>query len=181
LGDASTESLFEAMENLNRAIEKEPDWAPLYSALAQVWMAIQQMGFEQPSVAAPEILSNLNKALELDPELPDAHFLSAMIAHLVEWDWEKSEKEFLRALSVNPSDTQSGRLYAQLLCVLQRIDEAKTQGQLAYSLDPSDPFMQIWYGAILPAFGDCETALANSEELQLMIQVTILPMRISFF
>ena len=164
-GDASRESLFKAVENLNSAIQREPEWAPLYSALAQVWMVIQQMGFVQPSAAAPEIFSNLNKALELDPELPDAHFLNAMIAHLVEWDWEKSEKEFLRALAVNPSDAQSRMLYAQLLCVLQRIDEAKTQGQLAYEMDPYDPYMKIWYGALLPALGDCKSAVAVSEEI----------------
>jgi TolB-like protein len=164
-GDASRESLFKAVENLNSAIQREPDWAPLYSALAQVWMGIQQMGFEIPSIAAPEIFRNLNKALELDPELPDAHFLNAMIAHLVEWDWKKSEKEFLRALTVNPSDAPSRMLYAQLLCVLQRTSEAKTHGQLAYELDPHDPYMKIWYGALLPALGDCRTAVAISEEI----------------
>lgn len=165
LGDASKESLYKAVDNLNSAITKEPDWAPLYSALAMVWMAIQQMGFEQPSIAAPEIFRNLDKAFELDSELPDAHFLSAMIAHLVEWDWEKSEKEFLRALAVNPSDARSRILYAQLLCVLQRTDEARTHAQLAYDLDPSDPFMKIWYGALLPALDDCKTAVAISEEI----------------
>lgn len=164
-GDAGRESLFKAVQNLNSAIEKEPDWAPLYSALSQVWMAIQQMGFEKPSIAGPEIFYNLNKALELDPELPDAHFLNAMIAHLVEWDWEKSEKEFLRALAINPSDAQSRILYAQLLCVLQRTNEAETHAKLAYDLDPSDPFMKIWYAALLPALDDCKTAMAVSEEL----------------
>jgi len=164
-GDASKESFQKALENLNSAITKEPDWAPLYSARAQVWMGMNQLGFEQPSVAAPEIFSNLSKAIELDPDLPDAHFLNALIAHVVEWDWEKSEKEYLRALAVNPSDAQSRILYAQLLCVLQRIDEAKIQGELAYELDPSDTYMKIWYGALLPAFGDCETAVAISEEI----------------
>jgi TolB-like protein len=164
-GDASRESLQKAQEYLNSAIIKEPDWAPLYSALAQVWMGLQQMGFEQPTVASSEIYRNLNKALELDPDLSEVHFLRAMIAHLIEWDWEKSEKEFLLALGVNPSDAQSRMLYSQLLCALQRTDEAKTQAQLAYDLDPLDPFMKIWYGAILPALGDCKTAVALSEEI----------------
>jgi len=164
-GDASRESFQKALENLNSAIEKEPEWAPLYAALAQVWMGMNQMGFEQPAVAAPEIFKNLNKALELDPELPDAHFLNALIAHVVEWDWEKSEKEYLRALAVNPSDAQSRVLYAQLLCVLQRNDEAKTHGDLAYELDPDDTYMKVWYAAILPVFGEEKAALELSEEL----------------
>jgi len=164
-GDASRESLQKAVEYLNSAIQKEPGWAPLYSALAEVWMVIQQMGFEPTYVTFPKIYDNLDKALELDPDLSDAHYLRAMIAHLMEWDWEKSEKEFLKALAVNPSDARSRMLYAQLLCVLQRNNEARIQGQLAFDLDPLDPYMKIWYGAILPALGDCKTALALGEEI----------------
>lgn len=83
----------------------------------------------------------------------------------MEWDFEKSEKEFLRALAVNPSDAPSRILYAQLLCVQQRTDETKTQGRLAFDLDPFDPYMKIWYGALLPAIGDCRTAVALAEEI----------------
>ena len=165
LGDGSREALQKAKENLNSAIMKEPDWAPLYSALAQTWFALQQMGFEQPSIAVNEIYSNIDKALELDPSLTDAHFLKALLAHLVEWDWAKAEKEFLQALAVNPSDAQSRVLYAQLLLVLQRTEEAKIQGQLAYELDPLDYLMKIWYGALLPAIGDCSTSISVSEEI----------------
>ena len=164
LGDFGKESSQKALEYLNSAIKKEPGWAPLYSALAQVWMTLQQMGFEPTSVAIPEIYKNLNKALELDPNLPEAHYLRAMIAHLMEWDLEKSEKEFLKALAVNPSDAQSRLLYAQLLCVLQRNDEAKTQARLAFDLDQLNPVIKIWYAAILPALGDCKTALDLAEE-----------------
>ena len=126
-------------------------------------MAIQQNGFEPPSVAMPEIYKNLNKALELDPNLSEAHYLRAMIAHLVEWDWEKSEREFLKALAVNPNDASSRVLYAQLLCILQRTDEGIIQGRLALDLDPLNPLIKCLYGAILPCVGDCKTALDIAE------------------
>lgn len=164
-GDAGKESLHKALEYLNNAIKEEPGWAPLYLELAQVWLVIQQTGFEPPSVTVPEIYRNLDKTLELDPDLPAAHYLNAMIAHLVEWDWGKSEKEFLKALAINPNDAQSRALYAQLLCILQRNDEALTQGSLAYSLDPLNPFVKCWYAAILPCAGDCKTALTLAEQI----------------
>ncbi|MCJ7449408.1 MAG: hypothetical protein MUO72_17165 [Bacteroidales bacterium] len=164
-GDVGKESLQKALEYLNNAITKEPGWAPLYSGLAQVWMALQQMGFEPPSVAIPEIYNNLNKALELDPNLSEAHYLKALIAHLVEWDWQKSEKEFLEALANNPNDAQSRALYAQLLCVLQRTNEGVTQGRLALALDPLNPYVKCLYGAILPCVGDCKTAIDLAEEV----------------
>ena len=139
----SRESLYKAMEYLNSAIEKEPDWAPLYAGLALVWLDIQQMGLESTSITFPNIYTNLNKALELDPDFSDSHSLSALIAYLMEWNWEKSEKEFLKALAINPSDAGSRVFYAHLLCILQRYDEAIPQAQLALELDPLNPNMKI--------------------------------------
>jgi TolB-like protein len=164
-GDLSKESLQKALDYLNSAIKKEPNWAPLYSGLAQVWLGIQQMGFELPSVSMPEIYKNLNKALELDPNLSEAHYLTALIAHVGEWDWQKSEIEYLKALAINPNDAQSRALYAQLLCVLQRTDEGITQGRLALNLDPYNPYVKCWYGAILLCVGECKTALELMETI----------------
>ena len=164
--DFSRESLNKALEFLNSAVEKDPHWAPLYTGLTQVWMGIQQMGYEPPSVAAPKIFENLNKALELDPDLAEVHYFSAMIAHLMEWNWEKSEKEFLMALAINPNDSLSRVFYSQLLAVLHRNDEALAQGKLAYSLDPLNPNMKTWYSATLMATGDFKTGLSLAEEVE---------------
>lgn len=163
--DFSRESIYKALEYLNNAIEKEPEWAPLYTGLATVWLYIQQIGFELPSVASPKIYEYLNKANELDPDLSDSHYLSGIIAHVMEWDWEKSEQEYLKALAINPNDALSRIFYAQLLMVLQRNDEAAAQGLLAMSLDPLNPMMKTWHGALLLGIGDCETPLAYGEAL----------------
>jgi tetratricopeptide (TPR) repeat protein len=87
------------------------------------------------------------------------------IKYVMEWNWEKSEKEFLRALAINPSDALSSIFYAQLLMVLQRDDEALTQGQLAMSLDPLNPSMKWWYSALLYGLGDCKTPLSIAEDV----------------
>ena len=163
--DFSRESLCKALDYLNSATEKEPDWAPLYTGLANVWIGIQQAEYEPPSVASPKIYENLNKAIELDPDLSDSHYLFGLIAHVMEWNWEKSEREFLKALAINPSDAVSRIFYAQLLMVLQRNDEALTQGKLAMSLDPLNPVMKWWYSALLSGIGDCKTPLAIMEEI----------------
>jgi tetratricopeptide (TPR) repeat protein len=163
--DFSRESLNKALEFLTSGVVKNPDWAPLYAGLIQVWMVIQQAGYEPPSVTAPKIFENLNKALELDPDLAEAHYFNAMIAHLVEWNWEKSEKEFLKALAINPNDSLSRICYSQLLAaVLHRNDEALAQGELAFSLDPLNPNMKCWYAATLMATGDSKTSLSLAEE-----------------
>ena len=161
--DGRREALNKALEFLTSAVEKNPGWAPLYAGLAEAWLWMQQNGFEQPSVAGPRIIENLNKALALDPDLAEAHYLSAMIAHLVEWDWEKSEKAFLRALAINPNDASSRGLYAHLLLILHRKDEALAQNKLALSLDPLNPWMrQINIGTLLQA-GEYQASLSLAE------------------
>jgi TolB-like protein len=164
-GDLSRESLNKALESLNSAVKKDPGWAPLYAGLVQVWWLIIQMGVESPSVVSPKIYENLNKALELDPDLPEAHYLNAVIAEWMEWNWEKSEKEFLRALAINPNDVYSRMMYAYLLCILQRTDEALTQGKLALDLDPLNPLMMCWYGQILVGSGDCKGGVTYAEKV----------------
>ncbi len=157
--------MYKALEYLNNAVEKDPDWAPLYLGLTTVWGTIVQMGYETPEIADQKIFANRNKALELDPDLADIHQLDAGTAFLSEWNWEKSEKEFLKALAINPNDAGLRVIYAHLLCCLQRPGEALTQGQLAIELDPLNPLIQVWYSVPLMNIGDCETPLTYMEKL----------------
>jgi tetratricopeptide (TPR) repeat protein len=159
LGDLNFEALNKAKNYLNSAIDKDPDWAPLYAGLANIWTTLVQMGFEPPESSFPIILDNLNKALELDPDNAYALSVKAMIAFLVEWDWETAEKEYLKVLAINPNDANSRVLYAQLLTCLQRPNEALAQGQLAMELDPENPVLQILYTQVLMSAGDFQAAL----------------------
>jgi len=139
--DLSLESLNKALEYLNLAIEKDPDFAPLFAGLAQVWAGLQQIGFAAPDVAGPKIYENLNKALELDPDFPDSHFIIGTIGVWTEWDWEKGEREFLKALEINPNDVMSRIYYSHLLMILRRYEEALFHSQMAFELDPLNPLV----------------------------------------
>jgi len=162
--DLSQESLNKGLEYLNLAVEKDPDFAPLYAGRAQVWLGIQQMGFASPEIAVPKIYENINTALELDPNHSDSHFLNALIAYLAEWNWERGEKEFLKAIAINPNDAFSRIYYAHLLYILQRPDEAAVQARLAYELDPLNPIILVTYSFALLCADDCETALIHAEK-----------------
>ena len=139
--DLSPESLNKALEYLNLAVEKDPDFAPIYAGLALVWDGLAQLGFAEPDVAEPKIFENINKALELDPDFPTRHFVSGIIAVWTEWDWEKGEREFLKALELNPNDVMSRVYYAHLLWILKRYDEAHFHSQMAAELDPMNPLI----------------------------------------
>lgn len=165
LDDISLESLNKAREYLNIAIEKDPDWAPLYSGLAMVWMSLAQNSFESPAVAYQKAHEYLNQALELDPDHANTHFLIAHTAWLNEWDWVKAEREFLKAIAGNPNDVWTRMWYAHLLGCLQRHDEALKQSQLASELDPLNPFLQTMFSIVLTNAGDCEAGMVVLEKV----------------
>jgi len=162
--DLSPESLNKALEYLNLAIEKDPDFAPPYAGIAQVWVGLAQMGFAPPEIAGPKIYENINKALELDPDFADSHFINGIIAVWTEWNWEKGEKEFLHALAINPNDAMSRIYYAHLLMSLQRTDEAQSQGLRAAELDPLNPLLLGLYGVVLCDAGRWEEAYEACEK-----------------
>jgi len=102
--------------------------------------------------------------MELDPDLAEVHYQSAVIAQLVEWDWEKSEKEFLKSLAINPNNALSRLMYAQLLLILNRGDESLAQRELAISLDPLNFLTRLLYIGTLVQAGDCKASISLMEE-----------------
>ena len=165
LDDISLESLNKAREYLNIAIEKDPDWATLYSSLAMVWMSLAQNSFESPTVAYQKAYEYLDRALELDPDHANTRFLIAHTSWLNKWDWATAEREFLKAIAANPNDVWTRMWYAHLLGCLQRHDEALTQAQLASDLDPLNPFLQTMFSVVLTNAGDCEAGMVVLEEV----------------
>ncbi len=181
-GDFRRQSLYKALEFLNSGVEKSPDWAPLYVGMTEVWLNIQNYGYEPPSVTGPKILENLNKAMELDTEISEVHYLKAWIAHMVEWDWKKSEEEFLKALAINPNHSLARMFYSNLLAgVLHRYDEALAQAELAYNLDPLNPMIKIGYAFTLMIKSDYQLSLALAEEVDATDPGNILAHNAIFF
>jgi adenylate cyclase len=149
LDDLNHKSLIKAKDHLTIAINKDPDWAPLYSAMAGVWFSMGSMGAESPDIAVPKVYENLDKAIKLDPEVENAHYIKAVMAWMAEWDWENAENEFLKSIGVNPNHVFTRIHYAHLLYILQRPKEAKIQAELAFKLDPKNPLIQSTYSLTL--------------------------------
>jgi tetratricopeptide (TPR) repeat protein len=125
---------------------------------------MQLGGWTSTKIAIPKIYDYLNKALALDPDFPDSYFIIGVVAYNVEWNWEKAEKEYKKALAINPSDAQSRIFYGHLLMCLQRPDEALWQGQLAVELDPKNPRILSLYSVLLSGVGDHEAAMAQVDK-----------------
>ena len=159
------DGLQKSLEYFNISLEKDPDFAPAYAGIAQVWVGMMQMGFTSPSIGIPKIYENLNKALELDPNYPESHFTNAAIAVWTEWNWEKGEKGFVKALELNPNDVMSHAYYAHLLMILLRSDEAYDHINIAMEIDPLNPLIQALYGVVLYYKGEYQSAISEAEKV----------------
>lgn len=142
------ESAKKALEFFQLATELDPEWADPYAGLANAWGLFSFFGFLPKSVTLPKVYPYLNKALELDPNSAKAHYVAGILAVWTEWDWEKGEREFLRAIELDPNDALNRMYYAHLLMILRRSDEANQQATIGLELDPMRPLVLGLYGVV---------------------------------
>ncbi len=123
-----------ARENFQKAIEKDPSYAVAYAGLADTYV-FGVTGLE-PKVSIPLARAAAGKALELDDSLGDAHAALAQVKFLGDWDWAGAEREFRRAIDLNPGDTLVHHMYSHFLLAMGRNEESLKESQLYLQLDP---------------------------------------------
>ena len=104
------------------------------------------------------------KALEIDPDLAEAHARLGAIRLLYEWDWEGAERDFQRALELNPNHTDAHRLYGIYLASVGRGDEALREYERARQLDPLSPIINAVLGATYVGAGQIEQGIRQLQE-----------------
>lgn len=118
------------------AIRKDPTFAPAYMGLA---FAYEDLGSvfvgAPPEEVRPEAISAARKALELDPDLADAHVLLGDM-HQIQWQWGEAEHEYNTALHLNPNNSAAHNALASWLTCQGRTDEALNSYRRARELDP---------------------------------------------
>ena len=126
-----------AIVKFEEAIKLDPNFAPAYSGLSD---AYSYAGVnEGPSAAVEAMLKSkaaAEKAIQLDDNSAEAHTSLACFKFVYEFDWVGSEREFQRAIELNPSYAFAHDQYGQMLAWQGRLDEALAQNQRALELDP---------------------------------------------
>jgi len=135
LGQGTQNSVTKAIQYFQEAIEKDPRDARLYSALSQAYNAATTY-YSSPAEVMPRAKQAALKAVELDPNLASAHVNLGYVHLFYDWDWPSAEKEYRRALEINPSSPEAQLGYANYLGTLGRFDEALSRVQQAYLYDP---------------------------------------------
>ena len=150
-----------AKEYFEKAIEKDPGYAPAYAGLAQLYSrTVRGPVTRDVRDALLHARQWAEKALKLDDTLAEPHTALARVAQQ-EWDWAGAEREYRRAIELNPNYSVARILYTQYLYAMQRFDEAVAQAQRAQQLDPASPLINTWAGAAYFYAGRAEEAMAS--------------------
>ena len=119
-----------------KAIDKDPNYAQAYAALADSYGWMGESGWMPYSDAFPKEKAAAIKAIALDEALPEGHLRLAYAAMNLDWDWATEGKELKRALELNPNSADVRWSYSSYLEHMGRIPEAISEMQVALQLDP---------------------------------------------
>jgi tetratricopeptide (TPR) repeat protein len=127
------------------AIRRDPTFAPAYVGLADGYDDLGSIfvGAAAPNETRPKLIAAAQRALELDPELADAHDLLGD-AYMSQWRWTEAEAEFRRALDLNPNEADAHIGLAEWLLCHARGEESLALGRRARELDPLGNFVDFY-------------------------------------
>jgi tetratricopeptide (TPR) repeat protein len=145
----TVEGFEEAIGYFQQAIAKDPNYARAYAGLADSYALIPGYSMRPQAEFIPKARAAALRALEIDESLPEAHTALALIVQNYDWDWQTAEKEFRRAIELNPNYATAHHWYAEHLMWRGRFDEALQESERARQLDPLSLIIATDNGAIL--------------------------------
>ncbi|HEY1305711.1 MAG TPA: winged helix-turn-helix domain-containing protein [Vicinamibacterales bacterium] len=126
----------QAIEHFNKAIERDPEFAPAYSGLSDTYLVAGAYSAVPTEEALTRGKAAAARALQLDETLASAHYAMATAHTWYDWDWAGADREFRRGLELNPNDALGRNWHGGYLSLLGRHDEAIAEHQRAEQLDP---------------------------------------------
>jgi serine/threonine-protein kinase len=130
------EGIRKGIEYFEQAIEQDPNYALAYASVALAYAELAESGLIRPDEAYRQAKEAVAKALELDSGLGEVHSMLAYLKFICDFEWTGAEREFKRALELNPSSADTYDYYGRMLLALERYDEAIAMLQRAQELDP---------------------------------------------
>lgn len=155
------QSLLAAADYFSQAVERAPDYAQAHTGLGDAYAVLGFYDFLPPQEAFPAAAAAARRALELQPSLPAPHATLGYVALYYDWDWERAEREFRRAIELDPGYSTAHQWYANFLTAMGRFDEATREMGEAMALDPLSLIANAALGWVLFNAGDYERAIAQ--------------------
>ena len=155
----SDQNLSKAISQFEDAVRLDPNFAAAYSGLsdAYLWAAFNE-GIITAAEGKPKARSSAEKSLQLNEASAEAHTSLANYLSWYEHDWAASEREFRRAIALNPNYAFAHDQFALTLALQGRLAESETEGRRAAQLDPLNPAIAIDNTLWLTAQGEFQQA-----------------------
>jgi tetratricopeptide (TPR) repeat protein len=138
-----------AIAFFQQAIEKDPNYALAYSGLADTYALLTAYSEEPPRQLMPKAKEAALKSLALDDHLAEGHASLGQIAAYYDYDFTTAEREYRRAIELNPNYAPAHQWFAEHLATKRRFDEALSEIRRALELDPLSVIMNRIYADIL--------------------------------
>jgi TolB-like protein/DNA-binding winged helix-turn-helix (wHTH) protein/Flp pilus assembly protein TadD len=151
----------EAIEYFQNAVAKNPNDARAYAGLADSYSLLSGYSTAPQTESMPKARTAALKAVELDEKLSEAHTSLALIAENYDWNWQASEREFRRAIELNPNYATAHQWYAEFLAHRGRFDEAFAESERARQFDPMSLIIATDKGQILYYSRQYDRAIAQ--------------------
>jgi TolB-like protein/DNA-binding winged helix-turn-helix (wHTH) protein/tetratricopeptide (TPR) repeat protein len=129
----SEDDMGRARGYFEQAVAADPDYAAAYAGLADYYTLTDSL---PPADAFDRARANARKAIALEDDLADARASLAYVYYYGDWNWADAEREFQRAISLDPSNSRARRRYARFLGTMGRHAEAAEHMERALALDP---------------------------------------------
>ncbi len=149
-----------------QALDLDPTYARGYAGLAMTYARAGNFGYLPAPDAFSQAKAAALKALEFDPNLPEAHAAAALVAFYYEWDWPAAQRSFVEALRLNESYADAHQYYSLFLASELRHDEAIVQARRALELNPLSPAAGANVAMVLTMAGRYDEALEDIEKLR---------------
>jgi len=159
-------SLNRALDLFTQAIVHDPGYAQAYAGLADTYDLLREYTTMPENDAFSRAIAAARKAVELDDSLAEAHRALAFAEMYGSWDFFGAEKEFRRAIELDPKDAQVRRWYANAFAVPGRYEEALEQINTAQELDPSSNATLADKAMLLADAGRTQEAVEMLKEVE---------------
>jgi adenylate cyclase len=162
LNKRNAADMHRGIEYFERAIRADPDYALAYSGLADSYHMLAIYCVVQPGEAYPKAKIAAARALALNDSLAETHVSVAYVALAFEWDQVTAEREFRRAIALEPNHAWAHMWLSWCLVILGRLDEAVIESRRAMALEPLAPVLHAQSGHALTYAGRPEEGVAAS-------------------
>jgi TolB-like protein/Flp pilus assembly protein TadD len=154
-----------AAQYYQQAVELDPEYPLAHWGLSKLCGFQSQAGLITPEEARTRCLPPIEKALELDDSLPEAHMGYAGHMTWRQFNWEEAGAAFKRAIELNPSYAEAHMFYSHYLTLTGRGEEGSKHIRMALELDPLNPFVQGLYGAQLMMVNEFQESVTVIEDV----------------